>query len=197
MKLKNASLGRIDIHYFRQSEVTDQEYQIEHFMEKSCQRIRDKSKRRKAHWCQESNALVLRIGNRSSSNYYRVYQKHNGLQFELELKNQLVKSFQKLLFDNSIQKFEDKLSKHFYWQSFESLNLNSYYMDWLLDWYRKAYHNQNTTILLTTYLKNYNKESTFNFLRFLSFLQNRTKKSYTRSFENQVYYMICFPLSNL
>ena len=70
LKLKNASLGRIDIHYFLQSEVTDQEYQIEHFMEKSCQRIRHKSKRKKAHWGRESNG----IGNRSSSNYYRVYQ---------------------------------------------------------------------------------------------------------------------------
>lgn len=121
-------------------------------MEKSCQRIRDKSKRRKAHWCWESNALVLRIGNRFSSNYYSVYQKHNGLQFELELKNQVVKSFQKLLFDISIQKFEDKLSKHFSWQSFEFLNLNSCYKNWLLDWYRKASHNQNKISLLTTYL---------------------------------------------
>jgi hypothetical protein len=165
-------------------------------MEKSCQRIRDKSKRRRAHWSRESNALVLRIGNRSSSNYYRVYQKHNGLQFELELKNQLVKSFKKLLFDNSIQEFEDKLSKQFYWQSFESLNLNSSYMDWLLDWYRKSAHNQNTISLLTIYLKNDNKELTFNFLRFLSFLQNRTKKSYTRSFDDQVYYMIRFTVSD-
>ena len=87
LKLKNASLGRIYIYYFRQSEVTDQEYQIEHFMEKSYHRIRDKSKRKKAHWNRELNALVLRIDNRSSFNYYRVYQKHNGLQFELELKN--------------------------------------------------------------------------------------------------------------
>jgi hypothetical protein len=133
-------------------------------------------------WGLESNGLVLRIGNRSSSNYYRLYQKQNGLQFELELKNQLVKSFQKLLTDNSIQEFEHNLSKHFYRQSFESLNLNSYYMDWLLDWYRKASHNQNTIGLLTTYLKNDNKELTFNFLRFLSFLQSQTKKSYTRSF---------------
>ena len=59
-------------------------------MEKCCQRIRDKSKRKKAKWGQESFGFILRIGNRSSSNYYRVYQKHNGLQFELELKNQLV-----------------------------------------------------------------------------------------------------------
>ena len=126
LKLKNASLGRIDLHYFRKSKITDQSDQLENFMEKCCQRIRLKSKRRKAKWELESNGLVLRIGNRSSSNYYRVYQKQNGLQFELELKNQVVKSFQKVLMDNSLQEFEDNLSKHFYRQSFESLNLNSY-----------------------------------------------------------------------
>ena len=87
MKLKNASLGRIDLHYFRKSKITDQSDQLENFMEKCCQRIRAKSKRKKAKWERESNGLVLRIGNRSSSNYYRVYQKQNGLQFELELKN--------------------------------------------------------------------------------------------------------------
>jgi DNA relaxase NicK len=114
LKSKNASLGRIDLHYFRKSKITDQSDQLELFMEKCCQRIRDKSKRRKVKWGLESNGLVLRIGNRSSSNYYRVYQKQNGLQFELELKNQLVKSFQKILFDNSIEEFEDSLSKHFY-----------------------------------------------------------------------------------
>ena len=194
LKLKNASLGRIDLHYFREYKTTDQNQQVENFMEKSCRRIHAKSKRRKANWRMESNGLVLRIGNRSSSNYYRVYQKSNGLQFELELKHQLVKSFQKLLFDNSIQKFEDKLSKHFYWQSFESLNLNSFYMDWLLYWYRKASQKQNKIAFLTTYLKNDNKELTFNFLRFLSFLQNQTKKSSTQFFDDQVYYMIHFSL---
>jgi hypothetical protein len=196
LKFKNASLGRIDLHYFRKSKVTDHNGQLENFMEKCCQRIRVKSKRRKAKWGLESNGLVLRIGNRSSSNYYRVYQKQNGLQFELELKNQLVKSFQKLLMDNSIEEFEHNLSKHFYRQSFESLNLNSYYMDWLLHWYRQSSPKQNTIGLLTTYLKNDNKELTFNFLRFLSFLQSQTKKSYTQSFDDQVYYMIRFPLSD-
>jgi len=119
LKLKNASLGRIDLHYFRKSKITDQNDQLENFMEKCCQRIRVKSKRRKAKWGLESYGLVLMIGNRSSSNYSRVYQKQNGLQFELELKNQLVKSFQKFLMDNSIQEFEHNLSKHFYRQSFD------------------------------------------------------------------------------
>jgi len=69
-------------------------------------------------------------------------------------------------------------------------------MDWLLHWYRKASQKQNTIGFLTTYFKNDNKELTFNFLRFLSFLQNQTKKSYTRSFDDQVYYMIHFPVSD-
>ena len=69
-------------------------------------------------------------------------------------------------------------------------------MDWLLHWYRQSSFKQNTTGLLTTYLKNDNKELTFNLLRFLSFLQSQTKKSYTRSFDDQVYYMIRFPLSD-
>ena len=69
-------------------------------------------------------------------------------------------------------------------------------MDWLLHWYRQSSFKQNTTGLLTTYLKNDNKELTFNLLRFLSFLQSQTKKSYTQSFDDQVYYMIRFPLSD-
>lgn len=196
LKLKNASLGRIDLHYFRESRVNDQSDQLENFMEKCCQRIRAKSKRRKAKWGLESNGLVLRIGNRSSFNYYRVYQKQNGLQFELEIKKQLVKPFQKFLMDDSSQQFEHNLSKHFYRQSFESLNLNSYYMDWLLHWYRRSSPKRNTTGLLTTYLKNENKELSFHFLRFVSFLQSQIKKSDTRSFDDQVYYMIRFPLSD-
>lgn len=114
LKLKNAIFSRIDLHYFWKSKINDQSDQLENFMEKCCQIIRDKSKRKKSKWGLESNGLVLRIGNRASSNYYRVYQKQNGLQFEFELKNQLVKSFQKLLTDNSIQEFEHNLYKHFY-----------------------------------------------------------------------------------
>lgn len=54
-KLKNASLGRVDIHYFRQSEVTDQEYQIEHFIE---------------HFMETIGVVYQKF----------VYQKYNGLQ---------------------------------------------------------------------------------------------------------------------
>lgn len=184
-ELKNTSLGRLDLHYFRQSELTNQEHQIEHFMEKCCRRIDAKSKRKKATWARDNNALILKIGSRSSSNYYRVYQKINSLRFELELKHQLVKSFQKFLFDNRIEEFEHHLCKHFYYQSFGSLNLNSSYMDWLLDWYRKASPKKSLTGFIITYLNNENlnssenKKVTFHLLRLLSYLKSQSiiKKS--------------------
>lgn len=75
-------------------------------MDKCCRRIRAKSKRRKGEWKIELNVLVLRIENRSSSNYYYVSQKSNGLQFELELKKEIVKSLQKFSLNNFIQEFE-------------------------------------------------------------------------------------------
>lgn len=190
--LDSTNLGRIDLCYDRELNSTDRDPHL--FLENSCQTINEKNDKRHAKISEDGN--ILWIGKRSSSNYYRVYQKQNGLQFEPELKNQLVKSFQKFLMDNSFQQFEHNLSKHFYRQSFESLNLNSYYMNWLLHWYRQSSPKQNTIGLLSTYLKNDNKELTFNFLRFLSFLQSQTKKSYTRSFDDQVYYMIRFPLSD-
>lgn len=50
LKFKNGTLGRIDLHYFRKSKITDQNDQLGNFMEKCCQRIHAKLKRRKANW---------------------------------------------------------------------------------------------------------------------------------------------------
>lgn len=66
-------------------------------MEKCCQRVKTKDKRRKAGWNLESAGLVLRIGHRGSSKFYRVYENNKELRFKLELKKELAKSFQKLL----------------------------------------------------------------------------------------------------
>jgi hypothetical protein len=63
-------------------------------------------------------------------------------------------------------------------------------------WYRQSSPKQNTIGLLTTYLKNDNKELTFNFLRFLASFKVKQKKGYTRSFDDPVYSMIRFPLSD-
>jgi hypothetical protein len=93
-------------------------------MENSCQKIHAKSKRRHASWSQNSKGLILRIGSRQSSNYCRVYQKNNGLEFELEMKKGMVKSVQEFLFSDRIEEFEDTLAKHFYRQYGSSVVLD-------------------------------------------------------------------------
>jgi hypothetical protein len=55
---------------------------------------------------------------------------NRGLKFELELKNQLVKSFQKFLFNNNTEEFEGRLVEHFYKQSKKWFVLDTYYTDW-------------------------------------------------------------------
>jgi hypothetical protein len=64
----------------------------------------------------------MQIGSRKSPNFYPIYNKNNGLEFELELKFEVLISFQQLLFSNGIDKFEHGLSKNFYERSFECLN---------------------------------------------------------------------------
>jgi hypothetical protein len=88
-----------------------------------------------------SNGLILRIGNRSSPNFYRVYEKKEGLEFEMELKKGNVVGFQEFLFSNQLEKFEGRLAEHFYNQSRKSLVLDSCYTDWRLIGLRKIVSN--------------------------------------------------------
>lgn len=170
-------------------------------MEESCQKIRAKSKKRHASWCRNSKGLLMKIGSRLSSNHYRVYEKNHGLEFELELKNQLVKSFQKLLVDNRIKEFEHDLSKHFYKVSLNSFTVNSCYTDWLVNCVRKTVEKQTLdSFLITDYLENSNvksfaeKEYLFRFFQFLTFI--RRFKGVKQYNGDQVYYFITFPVSD-
>ena len=135
--LSCTNIGRLDLYYFRKSKSTDQDDLLELFMKNYCEKVNAKSKRKKASWKRTSRGLILRIGNRSNSNYYRVYQKtkkinhgaydetNRGVEFELELKNQLIKSFQKFLFKNHIEEFEGRLVEHFYKYSKKSFVLDT------------------------------------------------------------------------
>jgi hypothetical protein len=136
---QRSSLARFDINYFIELKTTNQTESIKTFMTKSCQKTYAKSKRRKAEWNINRKGSLLTIGSRSSSNYYRVYQNNNGLKFELEIKNEVIKSFQDLLVSDRIEEFEDRLAKHFYYQSFELLNLDTCYTNWLIHRFRILY----------------------------------------------------------
>lgn len=169
--LSCTNLGRLDSSIFQKS--TAQDDPPESFMENSWEKV--DSKRKKASWKTTPRGLIMRIGNRSSSNYYRVYQKtkrinydvysevNHGLEFELELKNQLVKSFQQFLFANQIEEFEGRLVEHFYKHSKKSFVLDSCYTDWLRIGLRKIVSIQKSesplNSLVNSYLRKENLDS--------------------------------------
>lgn len=121
-------------------------------MQSSCDKILSNYKRRKATFGREEIGYLTRIGSWTSSNYYRIYQTEQGVKFELELKNSLVKSFQSFLFNNQIEIFERKLALQFYKLSINQIELNSPYADWLVSWLRKIRQKPDQNILETTYL---------------------------------------------
>nr|YP_009518873.1 hypothetical protein [Boodleopsis pusilla]AYC64826.1 hypothetical protein [Boodleopsis pusilla] len=118
-------LGRLDLYYFRKTKPTDN-ISIKEFFESCYRKIRQKK-----HIQISVESLILTIGNRKSSKYFRIYKKKGGLRFELEIKKTSVKSFQDLLFSGQTQQFEAELSDYFL-ESFAQIFPFSYcYMDWL------------------------------------------------------------------
>ncbi len=125
----------------------------------------------------------------------------DGLQFELELKNELVKSFQEFLFANQIEEFEDRLSQHFLKQSVKYLVLNFCYTDWLAKLLRKIVQRAKfnpglvTDYLVKSKLNSFTeKESLFRLLQFLSFIRNL--KGVKQFVDDQIYYLIEFPVAD-
>lgn len=140
---------------------------------------------------------ILRINDRKSSNYYRVYSKNNFLEFELEMKKDTLKSIQSIFFSNSFLEFEDKVTRHFYQRYKNLVVLHNYCTDWLLDKLRKLQKRQNgDNSLLTGYLSNIElrsfaeRERFFHFIQFLSFIKN-CKHSKLKGRE---VYQIVFPI---
>jgi DNA relaxase NicK len=82
--IETTNLGRIDLCYDRKLKVTDKD--LTRFLKNSSRRINNKNNKRKA----KNNNSILRVGKRSSSNFFRVYLKSNGkeIRFEIELKKQ-------------------------------------------------------------------------------------------------------------
>ena len=176
---------------------------LKSFMQSSCDKILTNYKRRKATFGREETGYVTRIGSRTSSNYYRIYQTKQGVKFELELKNTLIKSFQSFLFNNQIEIFEQKLALHFYKLSINQIQLNSCYTDWLVSWIRQISKKPEHNILETTYLENHRflsfdeRELIYNLFRVLAFLQSYQGKRQTIRINGDSYSTISFPLADL
>lgn len=192
---KNIKLGRFDLHFLRKLKTTDQTDLVKTFLNESYEYA--KSKGRKVELEDNKMGHILRINDRKSSNYYRIYSKNNFLEFELEMKKDGLKSIQSIFFSNSLIEFEDRVTRQFYRRYKNSLVLDSCYTHWLLDKLRKLHKRQNgENYLLTGYLSNIElrsfaeKERFFHFIQFLSFIQN-CKRS---KLKDREVYQIVFPV---
>lgn len=196
-QLFNINLSRFDLCYFRERQDNDQKGELETFFNTSISRPKLASRHRKnsLNFDQSTKGYILRIGNRKSPNFYRIYQTRTGLRFELEIKKNLIKQFSDLLFCYDIEQFEKVLTKHFYTYSKKVLTLNDCYTDWLIRYLRKNEKPEN--LLVTSYLKKKAKSLSedvklFTLLQLLTFSRS---KNYTKvQIYDQSYFLIQFTL---
>jgi len=192
---KSANLSRFDLYYFRKAQNTDQKEQLEKFFSDSISKLAKINKKNNCRLDLSTKGYILRIGNRKSSNFYRIYQTENGFKFELEIKKNQIKKLSNLLFCYDIEEFEEILTKHFHTYSKKLLTLNNCHTDWLVKYSRKTTKPINS--LVTTYfIKKINKLSeglqVFFLLQFLSFSRS---KNYTKiKIYDQNYCLIQFTL---
>ena len=161
---------------------------------------------------------VLRIGQRTSPNYYRVYTKEKeirknvynqlveGLEFELEMKKSSIQQYQHLLFSNNlvdIQAFEHNISFHFLGYSLTRLDLSTFCTNFLTDSYRRRIrperfeHGLAIDYWNKASLKNFaEKDSLFRLFQLLSFVRAEQLEPIEQdTFFGETYLRLQFPLS--
>ena len=82
---------------------------------------------------------ILKVNRRNNSVHYRVYQKDQGVHFEIELKHRKTKLIQDYLFSNQFDTFEHQLVIQYFKYSAQILCLNSPYTDWIVDFQRRRH----------------------------------------------------------
>ena len=134
-QLSNLNLSRFDLCYFREIESNHKKRQLKRFITNIIAKIENKYKKSNLNYNRGTKGYILRIGNRKSSNFYRIYQTKNGLRFELEIKNNQIKQVKNLLFCYDIKQLEETLTKHFYTHSKKLLIFDDCYTDWLIKYF--------------------------------------------------------------
>ena len=135
----------------------------------------------------KKGGYLLRIGSRQSSKHLRIYQKRNGLEFELEIKKQETKKLQSFLFSNQLETFEDSSIRCYYEYLWNYLVFENPFTEWLVVGGRKLRMNRFLSdSLALSYLKpnlardiyqSFDKKpETLCFIQLLSFLDQRKDK---------------------
>ena len=125
----SAVLNRFDLYYSRTNKIDDQ-ISAREFLENSQKELNRRD--RNVSLEKNSKGFILKIGNRRSNNYFRIYQGKNSLKFEHEMKGKFLQKYHSLLVENRLEEFEQKLSSHFLISFGKLLPLKYSYIDWLV-----------------------------------------------------------------
>jgi hypothetical protein len=147
----DATLGRVDLVYSRTNKREDKTSVYEFF--ESCQQKLRQSKQN-VSLEKNSSGLILKIGNRRSNHYFRIYEGKNSLRFEYEMKGKFLQKYHRLLVDNRVEEFENKLVNQFLSYSSKLFSLHYPYLDWLVLKLRPTrYSSISSSFLNTDYIK--------------------------------------------
>jgi hypothetical protein len=125
----SAVLSRLDLYYSRTNKIDDQ-ISAREFLQNSQKELNRRD--RNVSLEKNSKGFILKIGNRRSNNYFRIYQGKNSLKFEHEMKGKFLQDYHSLLVENRLEEFEQKLSSHFLISFGKLLPLKYSYIDWLV-----------------------------------------------------------------
>ena len=133
--------------------------------------------------------LILKIGNRRSNNYSRIYQEKSSLKFEYEMKGKSLEKSYNLLVLNNFEEMELILTKRFLSYFGKLLPLQSSYLDWLVFKLRPIRKQNNFQLGLNSdYIQSeiaLNSKTLIQFIQFLNYAQNL---DYTIANWDGVYY---------
>jgi hypothetical protein len=121
-------LSRFDLYYSRNNK-TDDKSSTRDFLQ-DCQKQLEQTNKN-VQLEKNSKGCILKIGNRSSNNYFRIYETKNSLKFEHEMKGKFLQSYHSLLVSNNLKNFEQRLTKHYFHYLGRTLPLRYSYLDWL------------------------------------------------------------------
>lgn len=198
------SLSRFDLCHFRIHDCinNNKNQSVDKFLVDSRSHVQTFTTTRHILLKDEPKGKILKINRRSNGLHYRVYEKENGIRFELEIKRRQIKSVEDYFFQKKLGLFESELTQLYYQYSEKIFPLENSYVDWLLNFKRK-YPSKKIPpyYLLTSYLENNvysndEEERIFHLLQYLSFVKTLTKDQYlqTHSIKNKVYYIVKFSL---
>ena len=180
------TLSRFDIYYSRENNKQDKISSAD-FLENCYKKIKQTNK----NVTLEKNrlGLILKIGNRRSNNYSRIYETKNSLKFEYEMKGKSLEKSYNLLVLNNFEEMELILTKRFLSYFGKLLPLQSSYLDWLVFKLRPIRKQNNFQLGLNSdYIQSeiaLNSKTLIQFIQFLNYAQNL---DYTIANWDGVYY---------